>query len=62
MQSLSEQTNYETRILASRLTVVFFGINPPVSALIAGFNFSNPSNRFWRVHYLSGLIGAYLQI
>jgi len=42
--------------------VVFFGINPAVSALLAGFNFSNPSNGFWSVHYLSGFIDKSLKI
>jgi TDG/mug DNA glycosylase family protein len=41
-------------ILAKDLTVVFCGINPALSAAIAGNHFSNRSNRFWRVLHLSG--------
>jgi G:T/U-mismatch repair DNA glycosylase len=44
MQSRCEMTHYEPEILASGLRVVFCGINPATSALLAGFNFSNPSN------------------
>ena len=61
MQSRSEMTNYEADILASGLKVVFCGINPAASALIAGSNFSNPSNRFWSVLYLSGFTDVRLQ-
>jgi double-stranded uracil-DNA glycosylase len=41
-------------ILAKDLTVVFCGINPALSAAIAGNHFSNRSNRFWRVLHLAG--------
>jgi double-stranded uracil-DNA glycosylase len=58
----SEMTLYEPEILASGLKVVFCGINPAASALIAGFNFSNPSNRFWNVLYLSGFTDVRLQL
>jgi double-stranded uracil-DNA glycosylase len=54
-------TNYEPDILASGLRVVFCGINPATSAQIAGFNFSNPSNRFWSVLHLSGFTDVRLQ-
>jgi TDG/mug DNA glycosylase family protein len=54
-------THYEPEILASGLKVVFCGINPAASAQIAGFNFSNPSNRFWNVLYLSGFTDVRLQ-
>jgi len=54
-------TQYEPEILASGLKVVFCGINPAATALIAGFNFSNPSNRFWNVLYLSGFTDVRLQ-
>ena len=61
MQSRSEMTNHEPDILASGLKVVFCGINPAASALIAGSNFSNPSNRFRSVLYLSGFTDVRLQ-
>jgi double-stranded uracil-DNA glycosylase len=41
-------------ILAPGLSVVFCGLNPAVSAVRDGHNFSNPSNRFWRVMHLAG--------
>jgi len=54
-------TPYEPEILASGLKVVFCGINPAASAVVAGFNFSNPSNRFWSLLYLSGFTDVRLQ-
>jgi double-stranded uracil-DNA glycosylase len=54
-------TRYEPEILASGLKVVFCGINPAASAMVAGFNFSNPSNRFWSLLYLSGFTDVRLQ-
>lgn len=54
-------TNYDPDILARGLKVVFCGINPALSALIAGSNFSNPNNRFWSVLYLSGFTDVRLQ-
>jgi TDG/mug DNA glycosylase family protein len=54
-------THYEPDILARGLKVVFCGINPATSALFAGSNFSNPSNRFWSVLYLSGFTDVRLQ-
>jgi TDG/mug DNA glycosylase family protein len=41
-------------ILAKRLAVVFCGINPALSAAVAGHHFSAGSNRFWRVIHLAG--------
>jgi TDG/mug DNA glycosylase family protein len=41
-------------LLASNLDVLFCGINPALSAARSGHHFSNRSNRFWRVLYLSG--------
>jgi len=41
-------------ILEPGLQVVFCGLNPALSALRDGHNFSNPNNRFWRVLYLAG--------
>ncbi|HEY0340043.1 MAG TPA: G/U mismatch-specific DNA glycosylase [Steroidobacteraceae bacterium] len=41
-------------ILAKDLTVVFCGINPALSAAVAGNHFVSGSNRFWRVLHLAG--------
>ncbi|MBX5193496.1 G/U mismatch-specific DNA glycosylase [Rhizobium sp. NZLR3b] len=41
-------------ILAPDLSVVFCGLNPALSAVRDGHNFSNPSNRFWLVLHLAG--------
>lgn len=41
-------------IIADRLSVVFCGINPALSAAVSGHHFSNRSNRFWRVLHLAG--------
>ncbi|TXH83870.1 MAG: G/U mismatch-specific DNA glycosylase [Rhizobium sp.] len=41
-------------ILAPRLSVIFCGLNPALTAYLDGHNFSNRSNRFWRVLYLAG--------
>lgn len=43
-----------SEILAPDLSVVFCGLNPALSAVRDGHNFSNPSNRFWRVLHLAG--------
>jgi TDG/mug DNA glycosylase family protein len=43
-----------SEILAPGLCVVFCGLNPALSAVRDGHNFSNPSNRFWRVLHLAG--------
>jgi len=43
-----------SEILAPGLSVVFCGLNPALSALADGHNFSNRSNRFWRVLHLAG--------
>lgn len=43
-----------SEILAPRLSVVFCGLNPALSAHLDGHNFSNRSNRFWRVLHLAG--------
>ena len=43
-----------SEILAPGLSVVFCGLNPALSAVRDGHNFSNPSNRFWRVLHLAG--------
>ena len=41
-------------ILAPGLDVVFCGINPALSAAVAGHHFSSRSNRFWRVLHRAG--------
>lgn len=41
-------------ILAKDLAVVFCGINPALSAAVAGHHFVARSNRFWRVIHLAG--------
>jgi len=45
-------------ILAERLDVVFCGINPGLSAALAGHHFVQRSNRFWRVIHLAGFTPA----
>ncbi|MEO9013895.1 MAG: G/U mismatch-specific DNA glycosylase [Terrimesophilobacter sp.] len=54
-------TDYESDILARGLDVVFCGINPASSAVADGHNFSNRSNRFWRVLHLAGFTDLRLQ-
>jgi TDG/mug DNA glycosylase family protein len=41
-------------IIAERLAVVFCGINPGMTAAVAGHHFAGRSNRFWRVMHLAG--------
>jgi TDG/mug DNA glycosylase family protein len=41
-------------ILAKDLAVVFCGINPGMTAALAGHHFVARSNRFWRVIHLAG--------
>jgi TDG/mug DNA glycosylase family protein len=41
-------------ILADRLAVVFCGINPGLTAAVAGHHFVARSNRFWRVIHRAG--------
>jgi double-stranded uracil-DNA glycosylase len=53
--------SYEPDILAKNLDVIFCGLNPASSAAAAGYNFSNGSNRFWRVLHLAGFTGVRLQ-
>lgn len=43
-----------SEILAPGLSAVFCGLNPALSAARDGHNFSNRSNRFWRVLHLAG--------
>ena len=46
--------SYESDILASGLDVIFCGLNPAWSAAVAGHNFANGNNRFWKVLHLAG--------
>jgi TDG/mug DNA glycosylase family protein len=48
------QARGPSEILAFGLSVVFCGLNPALSAARDGHNFSNRSNRFWRVLHLAG--------
>lgn len=45
-------------ILTERLTVVFCGINPGLTAAAAGHHFAGRGNRFWRVLHLAGFTPA----
>jgi TDG/mug DNA glycosylase family protein len=45
---------YEPDILERGLDVVFCGLNPALSAAVAGHNFSHRNNRFWAVLHLAG--------
>ncbi|MHC5537257.1 G/U mismatch-specific DNA glycosylase [Singulisphaera rosea] len=54
-------SGYEPDILGDGLDVIFCGLNPAAGAAVAGHNFSNPSNRFWRVLHLSGFTGVCLR-
>jgi TDG/mug DNA glycosylase family protein len=53
--------NYDPDIFARGLDVVFCGVNPALSAAVAGHNFSNPSNRFWPALHLAGFTDVRLQ-
>ena len=53
--------DYEPDILAPDLDVIFCGINPAASAAAGGYNFSNPSNRFWQVLHLAGFTAERLK-
>lgn len=53
--------NYDPDILAGDLDVIFCGINPALSAAVAGHNFSNRSNRFWPVLHRAGFTAVRLQ-
>jgi TDG/mug DNA glycosylase family protein len=52
---------YRPDILAKGLDVVFCGLNPAATAAADGHNFSNRSNRFWRVLHLAGFTGVRLE-
>lgn len=55
------KTPYTPDILRKGLDIIFCGINPATSAAVAGNNFSNPSNRFWRVLHLAGFTDTLLR-
>jgi hypothetical protein len=46
--------SYTSDILAGGLDVIFCGLNPALTAAVAGHNFSNGTNRFWTVLHLAG--------
>ncbi|MBB3463025.1 mismatch-specific thymine-DNA glycosylase [Rhizobium sp. BK377] len=48
-------------VLGPGLSVVFCGLNPALTAVRDGHNFSSPSNRFWRVLHLSGFTSHLLR-
>jgi double-stranded uracil-DNA glycosylase len=48
-------------VLGPGLSVVFCGLNPALTAVRDGHNFSSPSNRFWRVLHLSGFTSRLLR-
>lgn len=52
---------YEWDILAPGLNVIFCGLNPALSAVESGHNFSHPRNRFWSVLHLAGFTDKCLQ-
>lgn len=54
-------TSYQPDILAKNLKVVFCGLNPALSAVHAGHNFSSPSNRFWPVLHRAGFTEVRLE-
>jgi double-stranded uracil-DNA glycosylase len=53
--------SYNSDILASGLDVIFCGLNPALTAAMAGHNFSNGTNRFWMVLHLAGFTDVRLQ-
>ena len=52
---------YEPDILVKGLDVVFCGLNPAVSAAMAGYSSSDRSNRFWPVLHLAGFTDVHLE-
>src|ERR1700741_2508523 len=53
--------SYEPDILARDLDVIFCGVNPAMTAAVAGHNFSSRSNRFWTVLHLASFTDIRLQ-
>ena len=54
-------SSYEPDILARDLDVIFCGVNPAMTAAVAGHNFSSRSNRFWTVLHLASFTDIRLQ-
>jgi TDG/mug DNA glycosylase family protein len=54
-------SSYDPNILARDLDVIFCGVNPAMTAAVAGHNFSSRSNRFWTVLHLVGFTDIRLQ-
>jgi double-stranded uracil-DNA glycosylase len=54
-------SSYDPNILARDLDVTFCGVNPAMTAAVAGHNFSSRSNRFWTVLHLVGFTDIRLQ-
>jgi TDG/mug DNA glycosylase family protein len=50
-----------TDIIASRLRVLFCGINPGLSSSSLGYPFAHPANRFWKVLHLAGFTDRQLK-
>ena len=57
----SDLNSYEPDILARDLDVIFCGMNPAMTAAVAGHNFSSRSNRFWTVLHFAGFTDVRLQ-
>ena len=53
-ESETSLVTYEPDILERGLDVIFCGLNPALSAAVAGHNFSHRNNRFWAVLHLAG--------
>jgi double-stranded uracil-DNA glycosylase len=60
-EDAASSTVYEPEILTEGLDVIFCGLNPAASAAAACHNFSDPSNRFWRVLHLAGFTDSRLR-
>jgi TDG/mug DNA glycosylase family protein len=54
-------SSFDPNILARDLDVIFCGVNPAMTAAVAGHNFSSRSNRFWTVLHLVGFTDIRLQ-
>jgi TDG/mug DNA glycosylase family protein len=61
MKERLDLSRYEQDILANDLDVIFCGVNPAMTAAVAGHNFSSRSNRFWTVLHLAGFTDIRLQ-
>ena len=61
MKKGPDLSSYDPNILARDLDVIFCGVNPAMTAAVAGHNFSSRSNRFWTVLHLAGFTDVRLQ-